>query len=406
LPQPLARLRYDLDFLPSPVEDRPGLLIRDPLHYSDAALLIPPALVRCLDLFDGAKTELDLRERLTRLTGEIETSGVARSLIGALAQSGFLHDEAFENMRTRRRADFARAPVRQAAHAGGAYPEELDALRALMARYLDSGESGDPSARASLGIAAPHASPEGGWQSYQAAYRALPPEAADRTFVILGTSHFGEPERFGLTRKSFATPLGESAVDQEMFSWLERKAAPAVAVEDYCHAVEHSIEFQVLFLQQIYGPDIKILPVLCGPFAKSIKNGGLPEEDENVSRFFDALGELGELHAGKLLWVLGVDMAHMGRRYHDGFDAFAGQGKMEETGGRDRERIGRLLEGDAEGFWSLVRENEDDLKWCGSAPLYTFLRCARPRSGRLLRYEQWNIDPESVVTFAGLSFSR
>ena len=31
-------------------------------------------------------------------------------------------------------------------------------------------------------------------------------------------------------------------------------------MEDYCHAVEHSIEFQVMFLQSIFGPDIKVLP--------------------------------------------------------------------------------------------------------------------------------------------------
>ena len=28
----------------------------------------------------------------------------------------------------------------------------------------------------------------------------------------------------------------------------------------------------------------------------------------------------------------------------------------------------------AEGFWDLVQENQDDLKWCGSAPVYTFLK--------------------------------
>ena len=35
----------DLDFMPSPVEDRPGLLIRDPYHFSEVTLIVPPALV-------------------------------------------------------------------------------------------------------------------------------------------------------------------------------------------------------------------------------------------------------------------------------------------------------------------------------------------------------------------------
>ena len=40
----LPRLRANLELMPSPVEDRPGLLIRDSLRYSDTTLIIPPAL--------------------------------------------------------------------------------------------------------------------------------------------------------------------------------------------------------------------------------------------------------------------------------------------------------------------------------------------------------------------------
>ncbi len=60
--------------------------------------------------------------------------------------------------------------------------------------------------------------------------------------------------------------------------------------------------------------------------------------------------------------------------------------------------------GDAHGFWELVQENHDDLKWCGSAPIYTFLKAAPAARGRLLRYQQWNIDEHSVVSFAGMRF--
>ena len=69
-------------------------------------------------------------------------------------------------------------------------------------------------------------------------------------------------------------------------------------------------------------------------------------------------------------------------------------------------RMMRLSRGDAEGFWSLVEENQDDLKWCGSSPLYTFLKAMPRARGRLERYEQWNIDEQSVVRFAGMGFTR
>jgi hypothetical protein len=125
-----------------------------------------------------------------------------------------------------------------------------------------------------------------------------------------------------------------------------------------------------------------------------------------VRRFLDALGELGARDAGRLFWVLGIDMAHMGRRYGDSFTARADQGAMLETTARDRGRIDRVSAGDAEGFWNLVQENQDDLKWCGSSPLYTFLKAVPQARGQLLRYEQWNIDEQSVVSFGGMAFTQ
>ncbi len=76
-------------------------------------------------------------------------------------------------------------------------------------------------------------------------------------------------------------------------------------MEDYCHAVEHSVEFQVVFLQHVFGPDIHILPILCGAFAQSVNAGGLPETNENVRRFFGALGDLAAKEGDHLFWVRG-----------------------------------------------------------------------------------------------------
>lgn len=390
--------------MPSPVPDRPGLLIRDPYHYSELTLIVPPALVECLRCFDGEQTEADVRATLVRLTGDLQVGEVTTHLIETLNESGFLENEVFEQMKQKSEYQFASAGKRFAVHAGGAYPNELDPLRETLNRYLD-GQAADGSADNRIAIAAPHVSPEGGWQSYRAAYSVMSPAYRERTFVVLGTSHYGEPERFGLTRKPFVTPLGETAVDVAMVDWLAERAGAAVQMEDYCHAIEHSIEFQVVFLQHLYGANIRILPILCGPYAHSIYIGGRPEENENVRRFLDALGELGSREAGRLFWVLGIDMAHIGRRYGDSFIARADEGQMIEVTARDRKRIDSVNRGDADEFWDLVQQQRDDLKWCGSSPLYTFLKAVPQARGELLRYEQWNIDEQSVVSFAGMSFT-
>jgi len=177
-------------------------------------------------------------------------------------------------------------------------------------------------------------------------------------------------------------------------------------MEDYCHAVEHSIEFQVVFLQHVLGPGVRIVPALCGPFAAATGGRRRPEDDPGVARFIDGLAEVAEREGDRLLWVLGVDMAHVGRRYGDATAARAGAGPLVEVEARDRERCEAMGQGDAGAFWDLLRAGGDDLRWCGASPLYTFLKAVPGLRGELLRYEQWNIDEESVVSFAGLAFSR
>jgi AmmeMemoRadiSam system protein B len=247
-------------------------------------------------------------------------------------------------------------------------------------------------------IAAPHVSPEGGYTSYRSAYRLLGPEHKDHTFVILGTSHYGSPNKFGLTRKPWTTPFGQTHPNLELINELAQNKASVM--EDYCHAVEHSIEFQVVFLQSIFGPGIRILPILCGSYLLN----RMPEHDEGVNAFLGNLGEIAAREKGKLTWVLGVDLAHMGQRYGDGFPATADEGQMLAVAERDRDRMNCIAAGDARGFWERIQENRDDLKWCGSSPFYTFLRACPEARGRVEHYEQWNIDPNSVVSFAGMSF--
>jgi AmmeMemoRadiSam system protein B len=401
--KPLPRLRMNLDFMPSPVEDRPGLLIRDSYGYSEAVLIIPPELVQCLTCFDGEQTDLDLRQLLVRMTGELEVGGLEQHLLETLSTSGFLHDDTYEQLRHERHREFADAEVRSPVHAGTAYPEEAEDVRATLDAYLAGSEA--PKIEGKLvGIAAPHVSPFGGWQTYRAAYSALLPERRDTTFVILGTSHYGEPDRFGLTRKPFETPYGRTRIDYDLVNELADE--PAAKMEDYCHAVEHSIEFQALFLQHLYGPEVRILPVLCGSFVEAIQGHGLPEKNEHVKRFLGRLGEISAREGDRLTWVLGVDMAHMGARYGDDQEAHADKGHMQDVARRDHARIERISAADAQGFWEQVQENEDDLKWCGSSPLYTFLRAVPEAKGTLRGYEQWNIDEGSVVSFAAMSFVR
>jgi AmmeMemoRadiSam system protein B len=401
----LPRLRSDLDVMPSPSPEHPGLLLRDPYRYTDAMLVIPPVLVPALAYLDGEKTRLDLQAFLTRRVGQMVTSDVIEHLVGTLQSQGFLDTEEYYAMREKRQAEFRDLPERRAAHAGSAYPAHAEALREEFAGYFRSAPTqADPPGV--IGIAAPHVSPIGGWRSYACAYAQLPPKPEDATYVLLGTSHYGQPEKFGLTRKPFVTPLGTLPVDTALVDWIEERAGDAVLMEDYCHSVEHSIEFQCVFLQHVLGANARILPILCGSFFESLLTGKAPESNPAVHRFFDTLGELAEREGSRLFWVLGVDLAHIGRRYGDRFAAQAESGRMTSVRQRDMERLEHYCRGDAEAFFELVRPNHDELRWCGYSALYTFLKAVPAARGDLLHYEQWNIDEQSVVSFAALQFTR
>ncbi len=415
---PLPRLRADLDVIPSPLPEQPGLVVRDPFRYSATTLLIPPLLARCLGCFDGAQDEGDLRARLARLAGEVAVGEAARLLVKALHEAGFLDDQRFAELRAVRELEFATLAERPSAHAGGAYPAEPAPLTETLRGYFDARPERAPGAPSNVpasapsnvrGIVAPHVSPEGGRTSYVRAYRALPADHADRIFVVLGTSHYGEADRYGLTRKPFATPFGRARTETGLVDELANAAPSAVAIEDYCHAVEHSIEFQVVFLQYLFGPAVRILPVLCGSFAAGPRVRRLPEASDAVARFIGALGELAARCGRQLSFVVGVDFAHVGRRYGDPFAARAHEGPLAVVAARDRARLDRVAAGDAGGFWNLVldqgdQRGNDDLKWCGSSPLYTFLRALPEARGQILSYDHWNIDDGSVVSFGALVF--
>src|SRR5688572_12960896 len=164
----LPALRSDLELFFSPVAGRSGILIRDPFQYSDAILVVPPLLARCLDCFDGASTQLDLREKLARLTGTVAVGDTASQMARALSEAGFLEDATFAALRDRRRRAFVEADVRPAVHAGGGYPGERGALGRTLTDWLAGEDGAVQGGLPPLAIAAPHVSPIGGPATYGA----------------------------------------------------------------------------------------------------------------------------------------------------------------------------------------------------------------------------------------------
>jgi len=415
---PLPALRTGLDFMPSPAADQPGLLLRDPLGFSKSVLVVPPTLVPALSCLDGTHELAECQQIVRRLAGYTLLKEVIQQLVAVLQRHGFLETPEFLAMRAAREATFRAGPTREAAFAGKAYPDEPDALRRFLHSAFQNGDaSSSPGKRATLGIAAPHVSPHGGLASYAAAYAALPELTNDDTLVILGTSHYGRPNLFGVTAKPFTTPLGRLECDAEALQRLQQGAPDALIREDYCHAVEHSIEFQCLFAQFVSPAAPRILPILCGALHDAPGDAVDPE----VERFHATLRQIADRHERRLVWILGVDFAHAGTRYGDAERAVAETGWLQAVREEDQQRLRHVVAGDADGFRervydaahlpeplataaATIKQSHDGLKWCGYSPLLTFLRVFPEARGRLLGYQQWNIDPDSVVSFGAMAF--
>ncbi|WP_031498814.1 AmmeMemoRadiSam system protein B [Bryobacter aggregatus] len=394
----LAPLRRNLDAMPSPDPEHPGLLLRDSFGYSERVLVIPPQLVPALQFFDGASSTNDLREWLVRVTNSFDVGDQLQQLVAALSESGFLENETYFELRDNAHKQFAEMPVRPPAFAGAAYPECPEDCRRYFDQFLEDAPTLAPSPGRLVGIAAPHVSYEGGWECYRDAFTALREMGPERTYIVLATSHYGEPEKFGITRKPFLTPYGQTTPALDLLDEIQALAPDALIAEDFCHVMEHSAEFHVLWLQHLFGPEVKVLPILVGScFADS------PDANPHLAAMLHALRTIAEKHGDQLGWVLSIDMAHMGPRYGDERSYDEGDAGIERN---DQRRIETLTQGDIDAFWTDVRKDDDPWKWCGSAPLYTFYRALPGVRAELLRYSHWDIDEASVVSFAGMRFHQ
>jgi len=104
--------------------------------------------------------------------GSAEIGDTAGYLIEALSRAGFLKDETHANLKLTVGWLLRKVRCARAAHAGSAYPEETGPLRDLSAA-VSRGSGFD--SEGDIGNCCAHVSPQGGWQSYRAAYKGHHP---------------------------------------------------------------------------------------------------------------------------------------------------------------------------------------------------------------------------------------
>ncbi|MEW5816524.1 MAG: AmmeMemoRadiSam system protein B [Spirochaetota bacterium] len=400
-----------------PVENN-MICIRDPLNFSDKMLLLPPDIFFICALFDGRHSILDIQAEYTRRYGDLIFSARINKIIEQMDECLFLENSRFHEVRKNVIEGFKNSGIRPATHAGISYEEKPDKLtQQLEDIFKQSGCSdfsrgfgvNDGNNQNLTGLVAPHIDLRRGGTCYAWAYSELQRKSRSQTFVILGISHSLTKTRFVLTDKDFDTPLGIIKTDKDFVRRLAGLCTTDFFLDEFAHRNEHSIEFQTLFLQYLFGgkKNFRIVPVLCA----AIPLSGSSDEDNQtaaeVNEFLSALKNVILEYGSEICCIAGVDLSHMGRRF--GQELTLSESFLRWAEEEDRKMLQPVLDLDAEKFLDFIKKEKDKRNVCGVPAIYSLLKILQSggfsSSSRLLKYGR-AVDPatQSVVTFAAAGF--
>jgi AmmeMemoRadiSam system protein B len=388
-------------------QGQPYVALEDSLGLVSRSVLIPvETFHHLIRHFDGRTTLAELADRFGRETGRPSSSREVESLVSMLDQAMVLDGPTFAGLA----ADYARQPIRPSSLAGRSYPADPLELGRTLDRFYD-GPGGAGRTKGQTGpiraILSPHIDFGRGGRVYAHAYRSLVDGSDADVFVILGVAHQYCKNRFALTRKDFQTPLGTLRTDQTFVDHLAETAGPLFFEDELAHRTEHSIEFQVVFLQHALGErrNFSIVPILVGSFHDLMLDGTEPSSDPQVGTMIQALRSAERASGKKVAYIGGIDLCHVGPEFGD--PSPVDDATLDRIQGFDRSMLDRAVAQDATGWFATAAEVENRWRVCGLAATYTLLETIGPARGRLLRYDQAVNPPRTCcVTFASVAFSQ
>jgi MEMO1 family protein len=182
--------------------------------------------------------------------------------------------------------------IRPAAVAGSFYPGEASALAAEVTSHVASAPA-NPARAAPKAIIAPHAGYVYSGPIAGSVYARVAPLAGRiRRVVLAGPAHRVYLHGVAVPAAAeFQTPLGSVGVDLDAIARLRELAF--VEVSDRAHALEHSLEVHLPFLQAVLG-DFRLVPLVVGDAAP-----------DDMAKLFDLLWG-----GDETLIVVSSDLSH------------------------------------------------------------------------------------------------
>lgn len=402
------KLRYVDAF---PVETAHGRMfaLRDPHGIASNTIFLSPDIFYLLQFFDGQHSRLDLRYKYLQAFGHLLFEGQLAEILANLDANLYLDNHTFQESLKSIEKEFLALPARPPAFAGQSYAAEPLKLQTQIKRFFTSAAgAGLPvkkSRKLMKGLIAPHIDLRAGGPCYSFAYKALAESQPPDCFVILGTGHAGLANLYSVLAKDFETPLGRAQCDFDFIERLNQKTRNLHTSEILPHRSEHSIEFQLPFLQFLFDKkhDFTFVPILCSFSYHLLNSEHFPRERKIVDDFTAALRETITQFDKKVCLIASVDFSHVGPRYGD--ERSPDAEFLANVHTADHELIARAAQLDHEGFYRAVEKLADCYRVCGFSSIYTMLRALDAEEGRLLNYSETAMDQNnSTVTFASMIF--
>jgi AmmeMemoRadiSam system protein B len=383
--------------------------IKDPSGIYPEIVFVSAETLFLMSLMDGTNTLLDLQAAYLRRYGSLVFTEKIEDLIAQLDAYYLLDNRHFQDHLCQLREAFKKAGTREAAFAGKGYEADPEQLKARIRGYFTEKDGPGPPneserKRSIKGIVAPHIDFARGGTCYAHAYKALGEALRADLYIILGTCHTPMQNPFAFTMKQFETPLGRVKVQEDLVADCAHRLPFDPLLDEFCHRNEHTIEFQVIFLQYILGQSgFTIFPILCGSFHELIQKGISPMQDPIYN---EAMALLIERCArlDRVCLVASADLAHVGPQF--GHREAVTPGVLAETKAKDLEMLRHVQDLKGEEFYRFILREGDRRNICGLPPLYALLHLIDAKKGELLQYQQWH-DPQGTgaVTFASMAFS-
>ncbi len=398
----------DVSVFPTQIQGQQVFCIQDPQGFSQKAVFLPPPLFFIVRLFDGKHSILDIQAEYMRKYGELIYREKIEEIVDQLDAQLLLDSQQFRDVLEREREDFRACPIREAAFAGMSYASDPIALRGQIESYFSPPDGpGKPrleNASGRLkGIVVPHIDFQRGGPCYAFAHKEVRETSNADLFIILGTAHREMKNYFSLTLKDFGTPLGTAKTNKAFVEALSEECHGVLFEDELIHKREHSIEFQLIFLQFLFpGKPFEVVPILCGSFHEAIERSISPREIPQIQEFIEALRKVAQSGGREVCAIASADLAHIGVQFGDEAPASS---MLSETRERDLEMLAYAEKMDAEGFYASIRREGDRRRICGFPSIYVLLNISDAGEGKLLKYAQsYNPETQSAVTFASLAF--